>query len=362
MPMTVDANNHSTAIMLSPTSVLKVFYNTFIKSPFSFSRRDGGQQAALESFYKDQADAHDSTRTYLLRGREQMLSLAAEQLNYRVEKGWLRKSKGIWIDIGGGTGANIEAMSKFISVPEFFETVILVDLSPSLLEVARKRFARLGWKNVKIVCQDVRKFRLENHLPADDLNGLDGDTKSARGTGAELITMSYSLTMIPDFFPVIDKLSGFLSPCGVIGAVDFYVQNVVDMGDRNYTADVKNRHVNALSRMFWRAWFELDRVHLEPARRDYLEYKFASILNLNLRNWYLGGIAHYIWIGCPKGLPIHWDTVNAEDAQEGIELIAECVLSERGSQSPGSKPWSNAELFRMAMSNFEAGLPLPSIF
>jgi len=68
-------------------------------------------------------------------------------------------------------------MSEFAFVPEFFSAVYLVDLSPSLCEVARKRFARLGWANVKVVCQDARHFRLED-------------------LGADLITMSYSLSMI----------------------------------------------------------------------------------------------------------------------------------------------------------------------
>ncbi len=70
---------------------------------------------------------------------------------------------GKYSQIGGGTGYNIEAMSQFVTVPEFFSSVYLVDFSPSLCEVARKRFARLGWKNVKVICQDARLFRLEDH-------------------------------------------------------------------------------------------------------------------------------------------------------------------------------------------------------
>jgi betaine lipid synthase len=74
-------------------------------------------------------------------------------------------------------------MSAFLPVETFFSNVYLVDLSPSLCEVARKRFARLGWEHVTVVCQDAREFR----LPAD-----------SNGTGkADLITMSYSLSMIP---------------------------------------------------------------------------------------------------------------------------------------------------------------------
>lgn len=35
----------------------------------------------------------------------------------------------------------------------------VVDLSPSLCEMARKRFARLGWTNVKVICQDASTLR-----------------------------------------------------------------------------------------------------------------------------------------------------------------------------------------------------------
>jgi betaine lipid synthase len=110
--------------------------------------------------------------------------------------------------VGGGTGYNIEAMSAYVSVPEFFSSVYLVDFSPSLCEVARKRFARLGWDNVKVVCQDARLFRLEDH---EDMTGKTvGLARSPSGYfpnqqptvgGADLITLSYSLSMIVGTLP-----------------------------------------------------------------------------------------------------------------------------------------------------------------
>lgn len=79
---------------------------------------------------------------------------------------------------------NIEAMAAFLPVDKFFKHVYLVDLSPSLCEVARKRFERLGWNNVTVLCQDARSFRLP-------------EKENAASAGADLITMSYSLSMIP---------------------------------------------------------------------------------------------------------------------------------------------------------------------
>lgn len=82
-------------------------------------------------------------------------------------------------------------MNAFVPVESFFSRVYLVDLSPSLCDVARQRFERLGWKNVSVFCQDVRSFR----LPEEN---LDPRTKvSTNGTGADTVTMSYSLSMIP---------------------------------------------------------------------------------------------------------------------------------------------------------------------
>lgn len=106
--------------------------------------------------------------------------------------------------IGGGTGFNIEAMSENVDVPTYFSSVYLVDFSPSLCEVAKKRFERLGWKNVKVVCEDARKFRLEDHE-----HGMGSNPAPPRSPalsyfskprpdfgGADLITLSYSLSMI----------------------------------------------------------------------------------------------------------------------------------------------------------------------
>jgi betaine lipid synthase len=62
----------------------------------------------------------------------------------------------------------------------------------------------LGWKNVKVVCQDARTFRLEDH-ESQTVNAVGfsrsptanyfSDDRQSVG-GADLITMSYSLSMI----------------------------------------------------------------------------------------------------------------------------------------------------------------------
>ena len=60
-----------------------------------------------------------------------------------------------------------------------FEQVILVDLTPSLCQVARERFAQKGWKNVTVLCQDAATF---------ELPGLNGQLEGQVG----LVTVSYA--------------------------------------------------------------------------------------------------------------------------------------------------------------------------
>ena len=177
-----------------------------------------------------------------------MLALVAAQLRFQYGVTPKPHNKPVWIDVGGGTGWNIEAMSQFLDVPKFFGEVYIVDYSPSLCEVARKRFMRLGWNNVHVVCEDAKLFDL-------------GKRK------AGLITMSYSLSMLPNFHVFIDHLASLLDSKGIIGVVDFYVQSGVEASGRNYIGGTLQRHVNWLGRTFWRAWFDLDRVGLEGARR-----------------------------------------------------------------------------------------------
>ena len=228
-----------------------------------------------------------------------MLGLLAAQLRHKAAKGAFLKRKPIWVDIGGGTGYNIEAMQSHVDVQTFFEKIYLVDLSPSLLEVAKKRFDRLGW-DIEIVCQDARTFRLDAYSTANgDRKNLStqseiyaSDSGSSKA-GADLVTMSYSLSMIPDYYSVVDSIPSLLSSDGILGVVDFYVQSIVEISGRTYTGGSFNRHVTWLGRVFWRAWFDVDRVGLEGARRDYLEYRFGTLKTVDQRNYLLGGIPYY---------------------------------------------------------------------
>ncbi|KAJ1467289.1 hypothetical protein T484DRAFT_1859301 [Baffinella frigidus] len=49
----------------------------------------------------------------------------------------------MWVDLGGGTGANVEYMGDAIAAG-WFEKVVVLDLTPSLCQVAEAR-AQAKW-------------------------------------------------------------------------------------------------------------------------------------------------------------------------------------------------------------------------
>merc|ERR1712070_925588 len=119
-------------------------------------------QQRLESFYSGQASVYDVFRYRLLHGRVPM-----------VECMPIPKA-GVWLDMGGGTAANLELVKDCL--PQFKEVVVL-DLCRPLLKVAEERVQHNGWKNVRLVHGDATDGSVQG-LP--EANSVD------------LITMSYS--------------------------------------------------------------------------------------------------------------------------------------------------------------------------
>jgi S-adenosylmethionine-diacylgycerolhomoserine-N-methlytransferase len=189
----------------------------------------------LESFYSGQAQAYDDFRRRLLQGREEMYrSIPVLEC-------------GTWVDLGGGTGANLEPIGSQLHKAR---KVYLVDLCDSLLAVARKRCDARGWKNVEAVAADATTFQ-----PGDG--------------PADVVTFSYSLTMIPDWFAAIDNAWSMLRPGGTIGVTDFYVA-------RKYPADGNGRH-SWPARTFWSIWFGADNVFVSPDHLPYLQRRFSTV-------------------------------------------------------------------------------------
>ncbi len=313
-------------------TVLLFCWNCFLK-PFlpSFKRRSDrtSQQQALEAFYEAQAKIYDSTRSTLLKGREDSL---------RILVSHLRRDKDlVWIDIGGGTGYNVEQMISILPLTHF-KAIYIVDLSPSLLDVARHRFENQGFTNVHCMLADACTFMIPEQQ-------------------ADIITFSYSLSMIPTFHSAIDHASDLLKIEGLICCVDFGIQSSANtVGKVNTVGGLAGRHVPWVLRTFWRAWFEADRVFLDPARRDYLEYRFGTIKSLNLYNKILGKIPYYIWLGCDK------------NKSSSLLYRINALATESPYLAPQDVPTSQAltvktsKSHEAALSNESKNLPYPSMY
>jgi S-adenosylmethionine-diacylgycerolhomoserine-N-methlytransferase len=205
-------------------SDMKILYHMLVKPV-----RGGNHAERMESFYGGQAKNYDDFRRRLLRGREE------------------KPEGGIWVDMGGGTGANIENLGDDISR---LQKVYVVDLSESLLKIATDRFEQKGWANAESVAADATKWQ-----PPEGL--------------ADVVTFSYSLTMIPDWFAAIDNAIRMLKPGGLIGVVDFYV-------GRKYPPEELKKQ-KWLSRTLWPAWFATDNVFPSPDHLPYLLQNFETV-------------------------------------------------------------------------------------
>jgi len=216
-------------------------------------------QERLESFYSGQANGYDDFRRRMLHSRQEMIQAIP------VPAG------GIWVDLGAGTGENAEHIGPPRSE---LSRMYLVDLSTALLKQAEQRVQHHHWENVVPVCHDATTF-----VPPEGQ--------------ADVVTFSYSLTMIPDWFRAIDHAYSLLKPGGMLGVVDFFVS-------RKYPADSRVKHPWS-TRTFWPTWFGSDNVFLSPDHLPYLQNKFETV-RLDERKGkipYLPLIRapHYLFIG-----------------------------------------------------------------
>ena len=208
---------------------LRVLYHLAVKP---VRGRDHAER--MESFYAGQADAYDDFRRRLLQGREEMYSAIETP------------DAGVWVDMGGGTGSNLEYIADDI---HRLKSVYVVDLSQSLLDVAAKRFKDRGWSNAHACAADATRFRPDE--PVD------------------VVTFSYSLTMIPDWFAAVENALSMLRPGGQIGVVDFYVS-------RKYPDEAAARH-SWFTRHFWPAWFGNDNVFPSGDHFPFLHSHFEPV-------------------------------------------------------------------------------------
>ncbi len=208
---------------------MKILYHMLLRPV-----RGKNHAQRMESFYGGQAEGYDDFRKRLLKGREELYAALP------------RPKDGVWVDMGGGTGSNIEYLADGI---DQLKKVYVVDLATSLLGVASRRFEERGWGNVEAVEYDATKFE-----PAEG--------------SADVVTFSYSLTMIPNWFAAIENAYRILKPGGVIGVVDFYVS-------RKFPDEGLRRH-GWFSRTVWPNWFATDNVFPSHDHLPFLRHHFEQ--------------------------------------------------------------------------------------
>jgi S-adenosylmethionine-diacylgycerolhomoserine-N-methlytransferase len=121
-------------------------------------------------------------------------------------------------------------------------------LCAPLLDVAARRVAGAGMRNVRLVNDDASTYQ-----PAAPV---------------DCVYLSYALTMMPCWSAVVDNAAAMLRPGGTIGVVDFYVSPPHPPAGRT-------RH-GWLTRTLWPAWFRHDGVRLSADHLAYLQRKFET--------------------------------------------------------------------------------------
>lgn len=235
-------------------SDLKILFHLVASPP-----RGETQAERLEAFYRYQAEGYDDFRKRLLQGRRELW----EALGIPRD--------GAWVDMGGGTGANLEYFGERIGQ---LGKIYIVDLCPSLLEVARRRVRDNEWRNVEVVQSDAVNFR-----PTETL--------------VDAITFSYSLTMMPNWAEVLAHARSLLRDGGRIGVVDFFV---------NSSEGIEGcAPQSRLTRAFWRKWFVRDGVHLNPEHipclQDHFEQELLEDRRAKVPYLFGARVPYYLFVG-----------------------------------------------------------------
>jgi S-adenosylmethionine-diacylgycerolhomoserine-N-methlytransferase len=206
-----------------------------LKAMFFADVKGNTQQERLESFYLTQADVYDSYRFRMLHGRLPMIKAMPAPKN------------SCWVDLGGGTGSNLEFYGD--SGLSHFSKVVVLDLCPSLVNTAKTRVeSHNGWSQiVDVVLGDACDY--------------DNPDLPKAGT-VDCVTFSYALTMIPDWEKAIKNAFRLLKPGGHIAVCDF-------------TINRKEQWFGMAE--FWTWLFSNDHVHLREEHVLVLQTAFEQV-------------------------------------------------------------------------------------
>lgn len=205
----------------------------------------------LESFYETQAHLYDSFRFRMLHGRFPMAQCVAKVLNEDFGGRDFDQNPLVWVDLGGGTGSNVEFFSGCLGK---FRKVIVLDLCHSLVLEARKRVETHDQEEGSANWSEIVEV-VEGDATREDTEELQEWMGQV-----DIVTFSYALTMIPDWQKSIQLAKSLLREGGIIGVSDFTVDGSIQSFD--------------FMKSVWKRIFSTDHVYLNEEHREYLSSQF----------------------------------------------------------------------------------------
>lgn len=143
----------------------------------------------LDRYYGSQRHVYDLTRRFFLFGRDRLLRRLDPQPGECV------------LELGCGTARNLVHMARHQPAAEY----VGVDASQAMLDTARRNLGNLP-------------VRLE----ARCAESLTGPGLLGKPGGFDVVFLSYSLSMMPDWAGALAAARACLAPRGRLGLVDFW--------------------------------------------------------------------------------------------------------------------------------------------
>lgn len=210
---------------------------------------DTSHAERMDRQYRYQRHLYDLTRKYYLFGRDRLLKQIPAEAGQSI------------LEVGCGTGRNIEHMARLYPHARFFG----LDISKEMLETAHRRFARKGVSAPRLHVADAASFSA----------GEFGET------GFDHIVISYALSMIPAWERAVECSLAALKPGGSLHVVDFGQQERLPL----------------LFRRLLRGW--LERFHVQP-RADLFEVMRSAAQRRGATLQTATPYGGYAWIGVAK--------------------------------------------------------------
>lgn len=202
-------------------------------------KEDNTHRNNMEGFYRYQKQDYDSFRENLLHAKSALM----ESLPLNKSKASGGKGDLVWVDVGGGTARNLEYFT-LETIRQNFKKIYIVDISASLLEVARARVITMGLQDIVVVVEhDFTDSSVFTVLPAIST--------------ADIVTFSYSFSMIPKQQVAMTTASKLLKKGGVVAIADFFLK-----GNYDDCLPPLSKSARGIESLLHKKWFELDHVHL----------------------------------------------------------------------------------------------------